>query len=119
MDDQSLDALFDAARAAPPKVPEALMARVTADAATQMPVQRGFGARLQRVLAGLGGMPALGGMITASCVGFWMGLAPPEGLPDLSAAIWIYGTQDGAELAMADVYDGGWISGLEEAFEDE
>jgi len=117
--DQSLDALFDAARAAPPDVPEALMAAVVADAAAQMPAARGGGSLVQRALAALGGLPALGGMVTATCVGFWLGLAPPEGLPDVGEAIWALGTENTTELAMVDVYDGGWISGIEEGFEDE
>lgn len=117
--DQSLDALFDAARAAPPDVPEALMAAVVADAAAQMPAARGVGSLVQRALAALGGLPALGGMVTATCVGFWLGLAPPEGLPDVGEAIWALGTENTTELAMVDVYDGGWISGIEEGFEDE
>lgn len=117
--DQSLDALFDAARAAPPDVPEALMAAVVADAAAQMPAARGGGSWVQRALAALGGLPALGGMVTATCVGFWLGLAPPEGLPDVGEAIWALGTENTTELAMVDVYDGGWISGIEEGFEDE
>ena len=71
-----LEDFLAAARAAPPQVPEALMARVMADAG----LIRGW-------FAALGGLPGLGGLITATCVGFWLGLAPPDGLPDLAAGL--------------------------------
>ncbi|MFK7835387.1 MAG: hypothetical protein AB8B60_04140 [Sulfitobacter sp.] len=85
MDDDTLEGMFEAARAAPPQVPEALMARVLADAQATQPrpkVSR-WGARL----AGLGGVPGLGGLALATCVGFWLGVAPPQGLPDLAGAM--------------------------------
>ncbi|APG46252.1 hypothetical protein [Phaeobacter porticola] len=37
---------------------------------------------LRDLLANLGGWPALGGLVTASAVGLWIGLAPPAFLPD-------------------------------------
>lgn len=77
-----LDALFDQARATPPEVPQALMARVLAEAqaAQPRPARQGWHAWLKA----LGGAPGLGGLITASCMGFWLGVAPPEALPDLA-----------------------------------
>ncbi|MEW9919426.1 hypothetical protein AB2B41_07420 [Marimonas sp. MJW-29] len=80
-----LEALFEVARARPPEVPGALMARVLADAGALQPKARAAGWR--GWIAALGGMPALGGLVTATCVGFWLGVAPPEGLPDLAAAV--------------------------------
>ncbi|MFC6588938.1 hypothetical protein ACFQDZ_18435 [Sulfitobacter pacificus] len=29
----------------------------------------------------------MGGLITASCLGFWLGVAPPTGLPDLAGTV--------------------------------
>ena len=84
-DGAALEVLFDAARAEAPQVPEALMARVLADAAAQQPAARGSAWR--RLLAAFGGMPALGGLVAATCVGFWLGVAPPAGLPDLAGEI--------------------------------
>lgn len=82
--DAELDAMFDSARADPPAVSQALMARVLADAQAAQP-------RARRDLAGwlsrIGGLPALGGFVTATCVGIWIGVAPPETLPDLGGAV--------------------------------
>lgn len=85
MDDTELETFFDAARAAPPAAPEALMARVLADAeaaqpAPQMPAW-------QRWLRTFGGLPGLGGLVTATTVGFWLGVAPPDGLPDVASLV--------------------------------
>ncbi len=86
--DAGLDALFDRARAAPPVVPDALMARVLADAAAAQPVRGGSRAGWRRWVAALGGAPALGGLVTASCLGFWLGFAPPDTLPDVAGQVW-------------------------------
>ena len=99
MTDARLDALFEEARANPPEVPEALMARVVADAAREQPQRSDWRAWL----AGLGGLPGLGGLITASCVGFWLGVAPPEGLPDLA------GSFLGAQFGLQDDLSGGTL----------
>lgn len=95
------------------------MARVLHDAERQMPGRRGTVARVLRWGETLGGGLGIGGLVTATCVGFWIGLAPPGGLPDLGNALLGSTVYDTTELALADVYDGGWISGLEEALEDE
>ncbi|MEP5732306.1 MAG: hypothetical protein ABJL67_23400 [Sulfitobacter sp.] len=84
-DELNLEGLFEAARRTPAKVPEGLMARVIADASAVQPVRR-F-ARWRGWLRGLGGMPAISGLVTATCVGFWLGVAPPTGLPDLGGAM--------------------------------
>lgn len=86
IDDTALEALFDDARATAPQVSDALMARIIADAQAVRPVQakaRG----LRGLIASLGGLPALGGLVTATCVGFWLGVAPPAAVPDLAATV--------------------------------
>ena len=89
--DNRLEALFEQARAHPPRPSEALMARVMADATAAQArpvgtVQR-FAGGFRALLHKMGGGPAVGGMITASCLGFWLGVAPPDGLPDLAGQI--------------------------------
>lgn len=95
------------------------MAQVMRDAERQLPTRRGPVARLLHWGEMLGGGLGIGGLITATCVGFWIGLAPPGGVPDVGTALLGSAVEDTTELALADVYDGGWISGFEEAFEDE
>ena len=83
MTDTDLEAIFDAARAHPPDVPEQLMKRVVADAATHQPGRSGWA----RLFDMLGGLPGLGGMATATCVGIWIGVAPPTNVPDFAGQI--------------------------------
>ena len=83
MNEHELDTLFDAARAAPPEVPLALADRVLADARAA----QADPFKWRSWLSQLGGGPGIGGLIAASCVGFWIGVAPPQGLPDLAALV--------------------------------
>lgn len=83
-DDDALDILFANARATPPDVPDALMARILSDAADVQPEGRKGWRGWWR---SLGGAPGLGGLVTATCVGFWLGVAPPAVLPDLSGQL--------------------------------
>ncbi|WP_156874921.1 hypothetical protein [Sulfitobacter alexandrii] len=80
-DDAGLEALFAGARADPPRASDALLARVEDDARRLQPrgtpAWRGWW-RL------LGGLPGMGGLVTATCVGFWLGVAPPDGVPDVA-----------------------------------
>ncbi|NNE53558.1 MAG: hypothetical protein HKN30_14290 [Sulfitobacter sp.] len=96
MDDRALEALFEAERAAPPVVPEALMQRVFADALTVQPSADSRGWRGWLRL--LGGAPGLGGLVAAGCVGVWLGLAPPTALPDLAGLV--------LGVESTEVYDG-------------
>lgn len=88
-DGDDLDDLFAAARRVAPAPPDALMARVLADAmAAQAAVRRaprpGLLAQLREAL---GGWPAIGGLATAGVVGLAIGIAAPAGLADLTAAL--------------------------------
>ncbi len=106
MDDTALENLFSRARATPPQVPDGLMARVIADAEQVQlsPTSGGWRAWLRAI----GGAPGLGGLVTATFVGFWLGVAPPENLPDLAGQI--LGQQDSAltETTTADLTGFGW-----------
>lgn len=85
VNDTELEALFQQARATAPQMPDGLLARVLSDAETMQPapLRRGW----QAVFSALGGLPGMGGLITASCLGFWLGVAPPTGLPDLAGTV--------------------------------
>lgn len=87
-----LDAVFDAARAAPPQMPIGLGARILADAEANLPPLP----LLQRLMAAIGGTAGLGGLVTATAVGFWIGVAPPQMLGDPMAYV-------GASTVVADV----------------
>lgn len=87
-----LNGLFDAARRDGAQLPDALSARMLADAAQ---VQAGFASPApeaaqvplspgiwRQMLALLGGWPAMGGLAAACAAGVWLGVSPPEFLPD-------------------------------------
>lgn len=102
-DDIQIEALFEDARAHPPAVPDALMARILADATSAQPPATSW--RWRNWFAAFGGLPALGGLVTATCVGFWMGVAPPDLLPDLAGAVM------GVETTQDTDFEGLGISG--------
>ena len=85
-DNDMLEALFQDARRDPPVVPDALMARILADAEAMQPDAKRTGWRSW--FAALGGAPGVGGLITATCVGFWIGLAPPSDTLDVAGQLW-------------------------------
>lgn len=81
-----LDALLDVTRRDRPVLPDALTARILADAESE---QDRFARRKpkaapvwHRWLEVIGGWPAMGGMATACAAGIWIGFAPPQMLPD-------------------------------------
>jgi len=78
--------MFSEARSAPPRVPDALMAQVLADAQQMQPAASSPGG-LMSWLRVLGGGPGVGGLVFATCVGFWIGVAPPENLPDVAGQL--------------------------------
>ncbi len=102
--DVRLESLFQDARATPPQMPDGLMARVLADAVALQPVAEKSGWR--GWLTGIGGLPALGGLLTASCLGFWIGVAPPAGVPDLAGQVL------GVEAALDEDLDGAGLTGF-------
>ena len=71
--DDTLEAAFAQARACPPAVPEALMARVQADAVAAMPKAMARPPVWKQVLGTLGGWPAMAGLAVTACVGVWAG----------------------------------------------
>jgi len=91
-----LETYFEAARASPPIMPQGLLARIQADAAAAQPKPA---ARWRDWVKALGGVPALGGLMTATCVGVWIGIAPPEQLPDMGGFVLGYETNDNSETA--------------------
>lgn len=98
----SVDAMLAAAKAAPPAVPDALMARVLADADALQPrpaapaVAPGLWIRLSDAFGGWQGM---GGLVAATCAGIWIGWSPPTALPDAGALILGY---ESAEVLSTD-----------------
>lgn len=81
-----LDDLFATARANPAPVPRALLDRVEAEALAQQP-RPALHTGWRGWLAALGGAPGVGGLITATCVGVWIGAAPPAPLPDMGGLV--------------------------------
>ncbi|SPH17182.1 hypothetical protein DEA8626_00698 [Defluviimonas aquaemixtae] len=83
-DDDRLEAFFEAARKRAPEASDALMARVAADAVREMPRARPAGPSLRsRFLDVIGGWQGIGGLMTATAAGLWIGyagLADPAGL---------------------------------------
>jgi hypothetical protein len=90
-DVDALETLFAEARATrPDAVPDGLMSSITAAAAAEQalratPTPGPAAANRNRsplglLLAALGGWPAVGGLVAASCTGLWIGVAGPEAL---------------------------------------
>ncbi len=83
--DREIEGLFAEARRGRDGLPGPLAARIEADALRvqagwrQMPQRRGIWDQLTALL---GGWQGLGGLATAGMAGIWIGLAPPDFLPD-------------------------------------
>lgn len=89
IDDSILEAHFAAARCADTAMPAGLEARMLADAdrvqAENLRVGQGAPAgagHWRQLLALLGGWPAMGGLAAACAAGVWIGVSPPDFLPD-------------------------------------
>ncbi len=63
---------------------EAVAAQGETPAAPPVPPAARQGRRRGRLLAALGGWPALAGLATAAVAGVWLGLAPPPGLETIA-----------------------------------
>lgn len=87
-----LETLFENARAAPPQVPAGLMDRIMADAVAAQPAARPRGWR--SIWRNIGGAPGAGGLITATAVGFWIGVSAPSGLPEFATQMITGSTAD-------------------------
>ncbi|QJF49654.1 hypothetical protein [Roseobacter ponti] len=96
---KALDALLNEAAGEHVQLPGGLTARVLADArgvqtgrekAVAKPAPGGFFARLQAVMPG--GWRGAGGLVAATCAGFWIGISPPAALPDPGGALFETGT---------------------------
>lgn len=84
-DTDRLETLFQDARATPPQMPAGLMDRILADAMAAQPAPWPRGWR--GLWRSIGGAPAAGGLVTATAVGFWIGVSAPTGLPDFATQI--------------------------------
>ncbi|MFK7764826.1 MAG: hypothetical protein AB8B62_16305 [Roseobacter sp.] len=84
----AVERLLSRARGADDGVPRALSARILADALREQPVPAPIHKKAhvwQNWFGEFGGWPAFSGLVAASCVGFWIGISPPEGIGDPSA----------------------------------
>ncbi|MGV6802591.1 MAG: hypothetical protein ACWA49_00185 [Ruegeria sp.] len=85
--DTELDLLFDEARRTRRGMPDHLAVRILEDAEyvrlkRLTPASRVRPAFLQSIVDGLGGWKGIGGLVTASVVGVWVGFSAPAFLPD-------------------------------------
>lgn len=106
-DEFDLDAAFMRARAEPVKVSDALLAQIMADAQAHLPRVPVW----RRAMAAIGGPAGLGGLVTATVAGLWIGVAPPAAAMDplvLAGAV-----QTITDEAYTDLTGFGWDS-LEE-----
>jgi len=86
-DEEMLDDIFAQARAVAPEPSDDLIARVMAgaavpQAASQPAPRRSLG---QQMLDLLGGWASVGGLVTVTCAGVWIGVAPPSAVQDYTA----------------------------------
>lgn len=81
----SLDALLVQASDDEALRPDAdFMARMVQDALLHQPVAQGVVAPWwRRALVSMGGWQTMGGLVTATCAGFWIGVNPPAAVPDV------------------------------------
>jgi len=113
--DMDLEPFFAATKGRETPLPHPLMARVMADAdavtqsrraavheKAQGPRRRRSpgGAMLTRVLAAVGGWPAVAGLASATLAGLWIGVQPPVAVQNLAAGLI---AASGADSYLADV----------------
>lgn len=93
-----LEPYFDAARQQVPALDDALMARIMADAEAVSATHEAAVATpgpgwISRILQGIGGWPAVSGMVTATVLGLAVGINPPSMLEGLASG-YLVGTSD-------------------------
>ena len=83
LDMNALDALFvEAVNDASTQPSESFMARVVTDALARQSMPKIVQPSLwAQITAMVGGWQGMGGLVAATCAGFWIGINPPEGLP--------------------------------------
>lgn len=87
LEDAELEELFGAARRTVPEPDPAFLDTLVQDAAraaepqSRVPTPRRV-SLTEQVLAVLGGWTGMGGLAAATLAGVWIGVAPPNGLPD-------------------------------------
>ena len=84
---RELDRLLEDAGRALPETPQALVQRVLADAEALQPRTRPAPERpgfLEWVRECSGRWAAVGGLVTASTIGFWIGINPPDALESVT-----------------------------------
>jgi len=109
--DAELDALFAAAVRDAPTPSGDLLQRIVADAdmvsaARQAPPLRVRRGLVDRLMAALGGWPAVAGLATATVVGIWIGYASPDALNGLTGGPLADGTYELGDLIPAFDYAG-------------
>lgn len=114
LSDNALEEIFAAGRDATPAPSEALMARIMADAdgeiaarAPVAPVRRPGLSLWGRIVSGLGGWPAVAGMVTATVAGIWIGFASPDQLNTLSGGLLLPDSETTVSYDLEDILPGG------------
>ena len=90
--DEMLDDLFATARKGEVEPSDDLTARVLADADAQQQLAPQVSASTQpglwaQLMDAIGGWPAVGGLVTATIAGIWIGVAPPAAVEELTATL--------------------------------
>ncbi len=113
MTDAALEALLQDARR--PQLPDGLMSRVLDAGLAAQPAPGGTSAPVSRwqrltgaMTGAIGGWQGLGGLVAATCAGFWIGINPPQYLPDVALSLLgadaVFETTDTAEVTAY-----GWV----------
>lgn len=79
---KDLDALLASSQAPAPS--QDLMVRILHDALAEQPVPMAGQRRswMARFAPLIGGWQGLGGLVAATCAGLWIGISPPDNLPE-------------------------------------
>lgn len=109
--DKDIDALLALARRDGPSTSTDLLARVLKDAEAAQPsppalAKKARSGVVNRMLAALGGWPALGGLVAATIVGFVVGISPSTMIDTPAAAL--FDQSDTLALYDADMSGLGW-----------